>query len=162
MDAIALRIYGEPQPQGNKTGFVRGGRVVMVEGRRPESREAFKDWRGGVSAAAKDWQRDHDAPTLAEPVRVEMAFYLTKPASLPKWRWLPRARPDIDKLARAVLDGITGTIVKDDGLVVSLMVTKTYAMGKAPGASITVTPLGAAERAGDEGAVAAVAVGVAS
>lgn len=115
---VELRIYGEPQPQGSKTGFVnpRTGRMVMTEGRRPEAREAFKDWRGGVSAAAKQWQAERGgvAPIDA-PVTVDVTFWLTKGSSLPKWRWLPWSRPDIDKLARAVLDGITGTLIRDDG-----------------------------------------------
>lgn len=148
--AVQIRVYGEPQPQGNKTGFAVGGRVVMVEGRRGPARDAFKTWRGGVTQEASAWIRDngHDNWTpLDEPVSVEIVFWLTKPASLPKWRWLPHSRPDIDKLSRAVLDGITGTIIKDDGRVVELVARKVYALDTTPGCRITVEPLGDEERA---------------
>jgi Holliday junction resolvase RusA-like endonuclease len=137
--AIELRVFGEPQPQGNKTGFIRGGKVVMVEGRRPESREAFKDWRGGVSSAAKDWQRDNGGvEPIDAPVSVDVTFWLTKPASLPRWRWLPWSRPDVDKCARAVLDGISKILIKDDSRVVDLAVRKRFALGVAPGCLLRV------------------------
>jgi crossover junction endodeoxyribonuclease RusA len=136
---IELRVYGEPQPQGNKTGFARGGRVVMVEGRRPESRAAFKDWRGAVAQAARDWQQAQPQPLVDGPVTVELTFWLTKPSSLPKWRWLPHGRPDIDKLARAVLDGITGTLITNDSRVVELVARKIYSRGVPPGCRIRVS-----------------------
>ena len=49
---------------------------------------------------------------------------------------VPGTRPDLDKLARALLDGITGVVVKDDSLVVDLMVGKRY--GEAPGVVVEI------------------------
>ena len=50
--------------------------------------------------------------------------------------------PDIDKLCRSTLDGITGVLLKDDSQVASLMATKQYANeGEYIGAIITINAL---------------------
>lgn len=152
---IQLHVFGEPQPQGNKTGFVnkKTGKVVMREGRRGPAAENFKDWRGAVAAAARDWQEQHGgvAP-LDEPVLVETVFWLTKGSSLPKWRWLPWSRPDADKLVRAVLDGISKILIRDDGRVTDLVVRKRFALDRPPGCEIRIHALGSCERAGVDNA----------
>ena len=48
---------------------------------------------------------------------------------------------DVDKLARSCLDALSGVILKDDVLVVSLDVTKRYTT-KEPGAWVYVYELG--------------------
>lgn len=145
---VFLWVPGTPQPQGNKTGFVNKatGKVRMVEGRRKESQEAFKDWRGAIASRAREWQDQHHQPLLDEPVEVTLAFYLPKPARLPTWRRWPRSRPDLDKLARACLDALTGTVLMDDGRVVRLVASKTYAIVGEPGVQVEVHPWGDLER----------------
>lgn len=138
---IVLHVYGVPQPQGNKTGFYNKntGRVSMVEGRRPKSRAEFKSWREGVTTAARDWQEAHGGILpLDVPLQVDITFWLPRPKSAPKRRIWPDRSPDIDKLARAVLDGITGVLVTDDARVVELLARKRYATDCAPGAKITI------------------------
>lgn len=148
---IVLRVYGEPKPQGNKTGFVnkKTGKVVLTEGRREPAREDFKDWRAAVAAEARTWAKTQVEWTpLDEPVLVVATFWLTKGSSLPKWRWLPWARPDIDKLVRACLDSITAILIRDDGRVTDLLVCKRFATeGVSPGCELVVLPLGELERA---------------
>jgi Holliday junction resolvase RusA-like endonuclease len=59
---------------------------------------------------------------------VRITFYLSRPKSAPKKKVVPAGRPDIDKLARAVLDGLTeGGAWLDDGQVVTLHASKVYA-----------------------------------
>ncbi len=156
-DPIRLTVYGTAQPQGSKTGFVgKSGKVVMVEGRRGPAQEAFKDWRGAVAHAARSWQEDqgaHGQVLLDESVYVEITFWMPRPKSAPKWKVWASGRPDIDKLARAVLDAITGTILLNDSRVVRLVCEKPYTLD-APRAEIVVTPLGEIERAGSRGAMA--------
>ena len=143
---IRLTVYGAAQPQGNKTGFARQGKVVMVEGRRPEAREAFKSWREAVATAGRDWQREHGQELLDEPLALRAVFHLPKPSSAPKWKLWARGRPDVDKLARAVLDALTGVVWIDDSRVVSLHVSKPYAIDGPPRAEIEIEPWGALER----------------
>lgn len=73
---------------------------------------------------------------LEGAVEVEADFALRPPKS--GKRVLPHVRPDIDKLARAVLDGLTGPAFADDGQVVRLICTKRYGT---PGATIRIAPV---------------------
>lgn len=89
-----------------------------------ESSKAVKPWRVDVAWAA----REHFPTPLAGPVRLELGFVMPRPKSTPKSK-TPAAikRPDVDKLARAVLDAITGVVVADDSQVVHLVATKRIA-----------------------------------
>jgi crossover junction endodeoxyribonuclease RusA len=142
-EPIRFTVYGVAQPQGNKSGFVnkKTGGVVMREGSSGKARDTFKDWRGAVADAARAWQADHESALLDEPVRLEAEFYLPRPAANP-WRLWQRGRPDVDKLARAILDALTGIVFVDDGRVVELYVSKPFAGASPPRAVITVQPLG--------------------
>lgn len=140
-DPIRLHVIGNPQTQGNKTGFVRNGRVVMVEGRRADSRQRFKDWRSAVAAEARGVTEERGTGLLSGPVLVSLTFTLTRPASHPKRRrtWPIGARSgDLDKLARACFDALTGTLFVDDAQVVGALVTKDY--GDPPGVVVVVHP----------------------
>ena len=57
-------------------------------------------------------------------VAVELHFVFKKPKSVT--RSLPWVKPDIDKLVRAVLDGLTGVAYEDDCQVVTLNASKHY------------------------------------
>ena len=129
-------VPGVPQPQGSKTAYVRGGRAVIVD----KNPALLKPWRESVArAAAATWVH---RPALAGPVRVEASFVLPRPASVR--REFPHVRPDLDKLLRALLDGITdsGEVWGDDSQVVQVQTSKVY--GEAPGVHVTVTPVGGA------------------
>ena len=82
----------------------------------------------------------------AAPVYVQLDFYLSRPKShygtgrnaqkikesAPSWP----GRPDVDKLARAVLDALTGLVIADDSTVVELRAGKSY--GRRPGVAVLV------------------------
>lgn len=127
MSAVSFFAPGAPQPQGNKSAFVRGGRAVVVEGRRGKSRSAFTEWRATVRLAASA-ARGADSEPLAGPVSLRLHFALPRPTSAPKTRrtWASK-RPDLDKLVRAVLDAMTEAAVwGDDSQVVHVVATKDY------------------------------------
>jgi len=69
---------------------------------------------------------------------------MPRPVSTPKRAPTPPAvkRPDIDKIARSVLDGITGIAICDDSQVVNLRATKRIAeIDERPGVVIEITDL---------------------
>jgi Holliday junction resolvase RusA-like endonuclease len=78
-------------------------------------------------------------------------FFLPRPATVKlSKRALPIVPPDVDKLARALLDGLgqglngkvgDGVIYGDDSQVVELLARKFYADDRAPGADIRISPL---------------------
>ena len=82
---------------------------------------------------------------------MEIDFYLPRPASIKiSKRAFPIVPPDIDKLCRSTLDGISqglngkvgdGLVWADDSLVVELIARKYYADDREPGADIKITAL---------------------
>ena len=112
-------VRGVPKPKGNLEGFVRGGHAVITE----RKTGGVKEWQAAVHFVLQDrWT----GPPLEGPVRVHLGFCLLKPPSVPKKRHFPTVKPDIDKLARAVLDAMTGIVFRDDAQVVSLLAAKRY------------------------------------
>lgn len=124
---LSFFVAGLPVTQGSKSAIRVGDRAIVVEGKSDKARGNFTAWRHAIAtearrAAGNGW------PT-AQAVIVTLEFRLQRPASAPKRRrtWPIGARSgDVDKLARAALDAITGVLVADDAQVVGLSVTKRY------------------------------------
>jgi len=115
---MRIEVAGIPAPQGSKR-HVGGGRMV-------ESSRAVGPWREAVRA---ETQRARDGETFGsdEPVVVDILFHLPRPKSAPKRVTWPVKRPDLDKLVRAVLDGlVAGGALADDSQVVCLTVSKQF------------------------------------
>ena len=123
---IRFAVLGQPVTQGSKRAFVNKhtGRAGMVENKAEE----LKSWREAIRSEA---QRavESGARLIDGPVVVRLFFGLAKPSSAPKRRRtfpIAARSGDVDKLARAVLDALTGVLFGDDSQVVSLTVSKDY------------------------------------
>lgn len=141
---VAFTVDGVPRPQGRKSAITRGGRTVVVE----SGRKLLQPWREAIAGAAAR----AIAEPFAGPVRVELVFTMPRPLdhyagrdrarplreNAPRWH--PH-RPDLDKLARAVLDGLTGPALLDDGQVVELVARKVY--GESAGVIVALVERGA-------------------
>ena len=134
-DATVRSVFvaGSPAPQGSKKYLGNG---IMVE-----SSKAVKPWRVDVAWAA----REAFLTPFDGPVRLELGFVMPRPKSAPKKSTPPAIkRPDVDKLARAVLDAITGVVVVDDSQIVHLVATKRIAeIGEQSGVELTAYEIGA-------------------
>lgn len=80
-------------------------------------------------------------------IRVDIFFYLPRPKRL-FWKTKPMPecycdkRPDIDNLAKSVLDGLNRIAFRDDGQISELSVVKKYHAGDAhPKTTVCVTML---------------------
>jgi crossover junction endodeoxyribonuclease RusA len=107
-----------------------------------ESSREVGPWRERVALVAHNAMVGQEL--LAGAVAVVLAFTLPRPKSTPK-SYTPNAikRPDLDKLARACLDAITGTVIWDDSQVTNLQATKRIAeIGETPNVRITVEAAG--------------------
>jgi Holliday junction resolvase RusA-like endonuclease len=141
---VKLTVLGLAQTQGNKSAFPfrrKDGSlgVAVTEGRRPESRAAFKEWRGAVAACARLWLEQNGSPApLSGPVAVTMTFYLPRPKSAPKRVLYPIARPDLLKLGRAVEDALKGLAWNDDSQNVDIMLRKRFAVDSPPRVEIEI------------------------
>ena len=124
MYAIVYSVSGEPAPQGSKT-LTRYGMI--------DASKRLKPWRELVKEASQEQADLTD--TVLGGVRVSLTFRFTQPAKP------VRAYPpiDIDKLCRAVLDGMTqGHIIEDDKHVIYLTAKKEY--HEHPGVIIRIDP----------------------
>jgi len=138
--AVRLDFFvpGDPAPQGSKR-YLGDGRMV-------ESSTRVASWRADIRAVAESVMKPRHEALWAVPVAVELDFYLSRPKShfgtgrnaqkikesAPNWP----GRPDVDKLARAVLDALTGLVIADDSTVVELRASKSY--GRRPGVNVLI------------------------
>lgn len=114
-----FEVDGVPVAQGSKSGYVVGKRAVVTD----SNRAVLKPWRSQIAAAA---QAAHAGDRIEGPVLLVVEFRFVRPKSV-KREW-PSVKPDIDKLERALLDGITDSgIWRDDAQVVEIRSSKLYA-----------------------------------
>lgn len=134
MSAVTFFVAGIPIPQGSKTAYVVKGRAVLADA----NGKKLKPWRKEITRVARaSW---FDRPQVTGPVRVDLVFVFERPASVK--RRLPSVAPDLDKLVRAIGDGVTDAgIWKDDGQVIRIVAEKVY--GTAPGVHVSVSEMSA-------------------
>ena len=128
MNTITFRVFGEPAPKGSKR-HVGNGRLI-------ESSKKLPAWMRAVKQEAA---KNQPSEPIDGPATVLMDFYLPRPKR-PRYS-APAVKPDADKLARSILDGLeAGGILKNDSRVTHLEATKHYANNDTPpGAHITIT-----------------------
>lgn len=132
--------YGEPVPQGSMAPIKSRttGRVFL----KASNEKALRPWRKAIARdalAAMGGVLPWDGA-----LRVYLTFTLGRPMAATN-REHHTVPPDVDKLARAALDALTGIILADDARVVDLQSRKRY-VGHAealprPGVRITVERL---------------------
>lgn len=135
MRDIVIEVEGIPVPQGSKTCICRGGKPTMFE-----QAKGFGPWRTKIRQAAREhtvtWSR-------WTPLAVSMLFYFPTTDDHYADEYVV-TKPDIDKLVRAVLDGLTFDnrgrgVLPDDCQVARLVVEERY--GDPPGVIIGVADL---------------------
>lgn len=123
-------IPGKATPQGSKTGFVINGKAILVD-----ASTGNKAWREIVKSTIKSHK---DYIRMPGPVNVALTFYMQKAKSNKTTHMAQK--PDVDKLARSVLDGISDSeLIEDDQRVIYLTARKQWADENTnPGVLITV------------------------
>lgn len=124
---VSFVVWGTPAPKGSVRAIPvrnRPSGAVIV----PDNAPRLRDWTRAVSDAVSRVAEQTGASVIPGPVRVSVRFLLPRPKSAPKRRrtW-PDRKPDVDKLARAVLDPMRGVVFEDDARVVGLLAEKDYA-----------------------------------
>lgn len=130
---LRLEVFGDPAPQGSKK-LIRG-RIVEA------SSTKLKAWRKEIASACVAHKGEQNIFFLG-PVTVEATFWMPRPVSVkPEKRPHPIVPPDLDKLARGLLDGIgqSEIIWGDDSQVINLIVQKRYADHRESGATVLIT-----------------------
>ncbi len=132
---ILFFVAGRAAAQGSKR-HVGGGRFIEASKYLPAWRKAITQTAQTI-AIASDWEKAEG------PIQVHLDFHLDRPKSItPTVRPFPVKPPDLDKLVRAVFDGLTDAAIwNDDSQVIRLIARKDYADGIEPGVHIQVTRL---------------------
>lgn len=120
-------VFGHPATKGSTVSFLRRGRIITKS-----DCKTLAAWTQAVSWAA----RAADVPLVPDggAVSVTATFQFVRPKAAKRRGW-PTVRPDLDKLARALLDALTGVAYDDDSQVVHINTLKMYG----PDARLTVT-----------------------
>jgi len=157
---LRVNVFGRPRPKGSM-------RIVETDrfGRRlPRARlihdnsEKTSQWArnvAGAALAAVVLAGRDQFPWRGHPLSVALTFRFDRPQThFGKRGLLPSApehhavKPDVDKLARAALDALTGIVYDDDARIVELHASKAYcAAAEVPGAFIDLRVLGAQQLA---------------
>jgi len=137
-NSFSFTVFGyEPRPQGSKkyVGSRRtaaGNSIPLIV----EASPGLPVWRKAVSDAVVQGMQDSgDLSKFEGALKVEAVFYLTRKPTVK--RPYPTVPPDVDKLARSLLDSCK-PVWGDDSQVVRLEVSKKYATGQ-PGVAVTIT-----------------------
>ena len=126
MTIAEFGVEGRPETKGSAKAFrsKSTGKVIVVN-----DNARCKAWQTAVAWKARLAMRS--APPTPAPVEVAVTFRVARP----KKTKLAAPRLDLDKLARALLDGMTGVVYVDDKQVVRLVAVKEWGED---GASVTV------------------------
>lgn len=148
---VTLRVYGTPAAKGSSRPMLnrKTGKAFTFRGGSKTSEIKIDTWDANVRARAAALTRDgREGPWfIRQPLEVRLAFFLCRPAGhfrangtlKPSAPCRPIMKPDGDKLARLVLDAITGSVVDDDSRVARLVVDKQWATAdQSEGAWISV------------------------
>ena len=93
MTVLYVEVPGDPAPKGSVSAFVVGHRAVVTH------TVKSKNWEHTIRVALSG------LPKLEGPVSLEAWFFLARPRSVT--RPLPSVPPDLDKLLRAVMNGVS-------------------------------------------------------
>ena len=127
MYEIELEISGQPIGKG-RPRFTKVGHTYTPQ--------KTKEYERRIHAAAWAEMAKHNIDQTLRPVAVEIIAFMDIPKSWSKIKRLeaeygaisPMTKPDVDNIAKAALDGITGDtgVIFDDTQVVSLKCKKTF------------------------------------
>ncbi len=141
---IEFVVYGTPVTQGSKK--IARGRLI------DDDPAALRRWRANIVQTARE---HYQGEPLGGPIRLTVTFFLKRPKRHYRTgRFADQlrddappvycdAKPDADKLVRAVGDALTDAGVwRDDAQAAVLNVRKRYAPdGRTEGAAIRIAPL---------------------
>lgn len=121
-----LTMTIEPRPKERPRATVIGGHARIYT---PKTTE---DYEKKIRAA---WTKANGSDPITGPVLVRIHVGMPIPKSTPKGnkalmlnrQLRPVTKPDIDNLAKSILDAINGIAYKDDNQIVDLLARKYYA-----------------------------------
>jgi Holliday junction resolvase RusA-like endonuclease len=125
--AVYFVVTGKPTGKGRPRASTRGGFVRMYTDAKTLGYEAAI-----ADEAARAMGKMEPFET---PMQMQVSCYYPIPKSWSKKKQqdavdgelYPKVKPDLDNVAKAVLDAINGIVYVDDAQVINLVATKRYA-----------------------------------
>lgn len=142
MRKIEFFVPGAPVGKGRPRAARRGAGVVMFTPEKTAGYEAL------VAAAASNAMRAEAGLLFTGPLEAVLEMRIPIPASWSKAHKaaalagteLPTSKPDIDNVAKAILDACNGVVFRDDAQVVMLAATKAFS--DEPGVRVVIRECG--------------------
>jgi len=114
-------VPGQPQGKG-RPRVTRNGTYTP---------QKTKDYQNLIAAIADS---KCDNYYIDEPLKATIECYYQIPKSMPKYKRVmvasgqlfPIVKPDIDNVAKAILDALNGVVYKDDNQIIELYINKQY------------------------------------
>lgn len=152
---ISIDVSGTPASKGSMRAMMVGGRPMAIPGGSSKNQRELNAWTRDVKRDVAAAIGDRAGPMFVDlPLEVVLLFKLARPSGQIGKKGVktsapahPAVKPDIDKLARATLDALTGLLFDDDSRIVVLTIIKQFAATNAlaesghTGAVITVRPV---------------------
>jgi Holliday junction resolvase RusA-like endonuclease len=129
MDIFCLTIDGIPVAKG-RPRFTRAGGFA-----RTYTPQKTRDAEGMIEWLAINEMKSSNKKIITNAVIVSIDFLMPIPKSFSKTKQLeclqfkivPTVKPDLDNLAKTVLDAMNGIVYKDDSQIIQLHLRKGYA-----------------------------------
>jgi crossover junction endodeoxyribonuclease RusA len=138
---ISFEVLGEPAPKGSMRAMLMRGKPVLVPGGTSVNQKKLRAWARAIKEATCASIGECSGPMYTETaLEVQLLFKLARPASVHTLHPMAQ-RDDIDKLARAVLDALTGVLYDDDGRIALLTCEKQWGDPSRQGVVITIRPM---------------------
>lgn len=130
---ITFTVPAVPVAQPRPKATTVNGMARMYEAKKSHGIHAFKATARMAAAAA------YAGPPLDGPLGAELDFVFASKKSKRCWK---STKPDLDNCAKGLLDALNGTLYKDDGQVVLMVLTKEHAAkGEQPHVKVKITQL---------------------
>ena len=149
MSTLTFQVTGEPKGQPRPRAFAR--KMGSVHVARFYDSDVADEWKRAVQRALLEMLKQTRWELTLGPVSVSITVAMPRPKSHSGTKGLkPSApvvhvgKPDVDNLAKLILDQITRSecVWRDDSQVVSLTVDKFWAVGEERGCWVRVSTVG--------------------
>ena len=117
MKYISFTVEGNPVPKGRPRTAVRGGKAIVYT---PSNTVKYEQYVKLVASQHKPKE------ILTGAIDLSLDIYIKRPKSLPKKVEHNIKKPDVDNIAKLIMDALEGVIYERDAQVISLLVTKQY------------------------------------
>ena len=114
---VSFIVKGTPQPKERPRATIRGSYATIYT---PKNTVQFERY---VKQVASEYT---PPKLLSGALFMTLSFYLQRPQSLSSTIIYDTKRPDVDNLAKSIMDALEGVIYEHDAQVIHLVVAKSY------------------------------------